>query len=342
MARVGTDISQFEETLGGSASPKDLETLFQLIYLNFTAPRADPAYFEAFKTQMETVLENRGVNPATAFSDAVSRLLTQDHPRRRPPTVESLELADLEESFAFYKDRFADASDFSFIFVGTIDMAEFRPLVEQYIGGLPSIDRDENWRDVGIRYPTGVIEETVNRGTEPQSRTSIVFTGSFPFDDQNQRTGIRAMVTVLQSRLRDLLREELGGTYSVSVNASYVHRPLQQYRITIGFGSDPERADELTRTIFEEIEKLKASGPAEDEVADVKEGMRRSLETNLEQNSYWLGQLAFAYQRGVDPGASLLSAPASIEALTASLIHDAARRYFDTDNYVRVTLLPTR
>jgi zinc protease len=128
----------------------------------------------------------------------------------------------------------------------------------------------------------------------------------------------------------------------VTVRATYVHRPIEQYRVTISFGSDPERADELIRTVFAEIDRLKMDGPTEDQVADVQAGMGRALETNLERNIYWLSQLAFAYQLGVDPGSTLMSARASIEALTVSTLRDVATRYLDTDHFVRVTLLPER
>jgi zinc protease len=128
----------------------------------------------------------------------------------------------------------------------------------------------------------------------------------------------------------------------VTVRATYVHRPIEQYRVTISFGSDPERADELIRTVFAEIDRLKMDAPTEDQVADVQAGMGRALETNLERNIYWLSQLAFAYQRGVDPGSTLMSARASIEALTVSTLRDVATRCLDTDNFVRATLLPER
>ena len=133
----------------------------------------------------------------------------------------------------------------------------------------------------------------------------------------------------------------------MTVRATYVHRPIEQYRVTISFGSDPERADELIRTVFAEIDRLKMDAPTEDaptedQVADVQAGMGRALETNLERNIYWLSQLAFAYQLGVDPGSTLMSARASIEALTVSTLRDVATRYLDTDNFVRVTLLPER
>ena len=170
-------ISEFEEGLSGSASPKDLETLFQLIYLRFTAPRADPAYFQMWGTQNRNILQNRDAIPAVALGDAIGRIMTQDHMRSRPVTVETLARTDLGRSLTFYQDRFADASDFTFVFVGNIDLDTMRPLVERYLGGLPATGRVETWRDLGVRPPRGVIDETVHKGIEPQSQTRLIFTG---------------------------------------------------------------------------------------------------------------------------------------------------------------------
>ena len=138
VANVSPFISEFGEGVSGSASPMDLETMFQLIYLRFTAPRADETFFEIYKTQMQSILENRDANPAIAFGDAYNRIMTQDHLRRRPQTVEMLDGTDLAKSIAFYEDRFADAGDFTFVFVGNMDLDVMRPLVETYVGALPT------------------------------------------------------------------------------------------------------------------------------------------------------------------------------------------------------------
>ena len=344
-------ISEFEEGLSGSASPKDLETLFQLIYLRFTAARADAAYFQRWHTQNRTILQNRDAVPAVALGDAITRIMTQNDMRSRPVTVETLERTDLTRSLAFYEERFADASDFTFVFVGNIDLDTMRPLVERYLGGLPSTGRVETWRDLGVRPPRGVIDETVHKGLEPQSQTQLTFTGSFDYGEPSLRTGISAMAAVLRTRLREVLREELGGTYSVGVAASVTWRPEGAYRLTISFGSDPERTDELLDAMYAEIERLQSAPPTEDEVGDVSEAARRTFETNLESNAYWLGQLSTRYRYWLDeldggyPSGdallgSLLANGASIDAVTPADIQELARRYIDLDNRVRVTLLP--
>ncbi len=344
-------ISSFEEGVTGSGSPQDLETMFQLIYMTFTAPRADPEYFEVFNTRNRAGLQNRDASPAVAFNDAINRIMTQDALRSRPVTVETLDHTDLDGSLAFYQDRFEDASDFTFIFVGNIDLDVMRPLVERYLGGLPSTNRVETWRDLGERPPRGVIEEIVRKGLEPQSQTRLFFTGSIDYGDRSQRLGIAVMTSVLQTRLREVLREELGGTYSVSVGSSFSWRPAGQYRLSISFGSDPERADELLAAVYEEIDRLKSSPPDEAEVNDVLEAQRRTWETNQESNSWWLSVLDGRYRYLLDqsdgryPSGDVLletlpTYGADLDALTPPRIQELARRYFDQDNRVRVTLLP--
>jgi len=333
-------ISTYEEGISGSASVKDLETMFQLIYLRVVAPRADDTLYQLWKTQGRQAIENRGANPMTVFNDAFTRIMTQNHPRFRPPTIEMLEKSDLNKSLAFYKDRFADTDDFIFVFVGTLDLEQMKPLVETYLGALPATDREETWRDIGVRAPKGVIKGKVYKGTEPQSQTRMAFTGPFRFGKQSERTGIRALAMILETRLRNIVREELGATYSISVSASTSWIPKETYTIMISFGSDPERVDDLVGTILDEIEDMKKHGPTAQQVSDTREALLRSFETSLKQNRSYIGQLAADYRRGDVPGESLRTYPSSVEKLTPAFIRKAARKYFNMENRIRVTLMP--
>ncbi len=340
LANVRPFISSYDEGVSGNASTTDLETMFQLIYLRFTAPRADDTLYELWEAQTRQALANRDSNPATAFSDAYNRIITQDHPRYRPPTVAILDDTDLYQSLSFYEDRFSDASDYTFVFVGNIDFDVMRPLVERYLGALPSTGRSETWRDLGLRAPTGVFAETVYGGIEPRSQTRIAFTGPFNYEDQAERTGIRAMAMVLETRLRDRMREELGGTYSINVRANMTWQPVESYTFTITFGSDPERTDELVQAVFDGIEDLKSAPPDDDLVSDVRQALLRSFETGFQENRTLLGQLVSDYQRDADPGASIRSYPASAEALTPVSIQEDAQQYLNLENRIRVTLMP--
>lgn len=334
-------INEFEEGVRGNGSPADLETLMQLIYLRMTNSRADAEFFDVFKTQSRAGLQNRTATPQIGLEDTFLRLLFQDHPRRQPPTLEMLDQTDLDKSFTFYKDRLGDASGFTFIFVGNLDLAVMQPLVETYIGGLPTTGRAETWKDLGIRNPTGVVEETVRRGLEPQSSTRIAFTGSFDINNLNERTRLSLTAELLQTRLGNVMRERLGGTYGVQVSRQMLWQPVPAYNIVINFGSDPGRAEELTAVLLAELETLKQSGPTATELSDTRQALLRTYETGLEQNNFWLSQLSLAWSTGVNPGASdILQYPATVEAVTLDSVRDAFGQYFNNDNRIRVTLLP--
>ena len=253
-------------------------------------------------------------------------------------TAERVDEMDLDASYAFYRDRFADASDFTFVFVGNLDLEEMRLLVERYLGGLPSIERGESWRDVGIDPPTGVVRRTVQRGLEPKSQTGIVFTGPFEFDRPN-RVRLRALGMVLETQLRELLREDLGGTYGVTVSASTSWIPDEEFTFAIGFGSDPERAEDLSDAVFSEIERLKTSGPPAEDVESVKATLLRDFESSTANNSFWASQIVFQYRLGEDPR-EVLTYETVVESLDVDTLQAASRTYLDVENYVHVSLYP--
>lgn len=335
---VSPFIGGLEEGIGGSASPRDLETLLQLVHLYFTAPREDSTAFAAFQARARSSLENRGRSPEAAFADTLQVTLTQHHPRARPATPALLEEIDLGSAVRFYRDRFADASDFTFALVGTVDTAAVRPLVERWLGSLPALRRTEQGRDVGIHAPEGVVRREVFRGVEPKGATRLVFHGPADYG-MTQRFELAALAQALDMRLRDVLREELGGTYGASVSSSLSREPRPEYAVSIDFGAAPERVAELTAVVLRELDSLKTTGPAAADVAKVQEMMRRSLETGLEQNGTWLSQI-LSYDRLGLPLAGIPAERRYVDALTPERLRDAARRYFDITRYVQVSLYP--
>jgi len=337
---VRPSIGELEEGLSGSASPRDAETLFELVYLTFTAPRADPDVFESLKSQWKTFLENRAKSPETVFADTLRTTLQRDQPRFRPMTVEEIPKMSLEKSMAFYRDRFADAGDFTFIFVGNFDPAALRPLVERYLASLPSLRRKETWRDWRVEPPEGVVERTVRKGVEPKSLAAIVFSGPFEYTAPN-RVAIRASADILENRLRQLLREKVSGTYDVSVSPTYGRIPKEEFRMAIDLGADPARVGELVGLIFKEVRRLQKKGPTAKEVAEVRLAEARDYETNSRQNGWWLGQLAERYRLGEDP-AALARVPDSYAVLTPASVQAAAKLYFNTRRYVQVVLYPEK
>ncbi|MBN1212427.1 MAG: insulinase family protein [candidate division Zixibacteria bacterium] len=338
MVNVSPSINEFSEDMGGSSTPDDFETMLQLIYLYFTAPRKDSAAFLAYRNRMEAYIENRNANPEAVFFDTLQVVMSRNHPRAKPWSLELLSQVDLDRSFDIYKERFDDASDFIFIFVGNIDIDKVRPMIQTYLGGLPSLRREESWRDLGIRPPDGLVTKEVYKGIEPKSRVYLVFHGGFDWNRQS-RYELMAMADAFRIKLREVIREDLSGTYGIGVNARYFDAPTRAYQIYISFGCDPKRVDELTGVIMTQIDSLKTFGLEESYIEKVKEMQRRERETQLKENNFWLRSLSQIFEEHEDP-MNLLDFENLINTLTVEKVRRAAEKYFDTGNYIKVVLYP--
>jgi zinc protease len=273
------------------------------------------------------------------FGEKVSLVNTSNHFSARMMTVADVPGLRLDAMQQFYKGRFGNAADFTYFFVGAFTVPELVPLVEQWIGGLPSTGaRTGQFRDMGVRFPAAVVREGVVKGKDPASQTVISFfadTGK----DEFEMHRLRAAGNVLSIRLREILREQLGGTYGVSVGYDN-SLPMPGYgAVVIQFGSSPENVDTLTKAVFIEVERLKAQGPSADDVGKVKEMEKRDLETNARQNSYWIGSLQAVHTYGWDP-VGITRRPQRTEALTPEILHGIFKKYFPTDRYTVVTLKP--
>jgi zinc protease len=338
--RLSPSVGLYEQGLSGQASPRDAEALFQLAYLHFTAPRLDTAAVGAWLGNVRAALANRSASPQVAFSDTLSVTLTQHHRWTRPISAAVVDEVRPAAALDFFRQRFADAAGFTFFLVGSFDLDSIRPLVQRYLGNLPVRGAPDRAGDPGIRPPEGVVERTVRKGIEPKSQTALVFTGPARAS-REERFALDALAQILEIRLREELREELGGTYSVSVNGGISRIPREQYSLSISFGSAPERADSLVAAVWTEIDSIARLGPKPEELAKVKEASIRSRETNLRENRWWLSLLTGARREGEDPATRFALEP-QLARLTPEVIRAAAETYLDRKRYVRVTLLPEK
>jgi zinc protease len=335
---LGVALGGTSSALRGSASSKDLETLFQLIWLRMTQPRVDSNAFVAFKNQMRSVLANQRNTPESAFEDTITVTMAQHHPRVKLMSPEILDSVDIHRALAIQKDRFADASGFTFFFVGSFSADSVRPLVERYIASLPALNRNEKAKDLGIRPPTGVVERTVRKGVEAKAQTQITFTGVCAYSFEN-RVILSGLQDLLDIRLREALREDKGGTYGVSVGATCSHIPTDRYEVTISFGSAPARVDELTKEVFAVIDSIKAGVVSDSNMTKIHELPTRAHETALKQNGSWIAAMTDADEDGRDQR-DFLRKPELVRAITREQLRDAARLYLRNDQYARFTLLP--
>jgi len=331
-------IEDLSEGVIGDASPTDIETMFQLIYLYMTSPRKDSIAFNSYLTRMKAYIENRSADPENAFYDTLMVTMAQHHPRQKPLSTALLDQIDFNTTYDSYKDRFADTKDFTFIFVGNFTPEKIKPYITTYLGGLPVTKRTETWKDIGMRYPQGIIMKEVYKGIEPKATVSMNYTGDAEWTRENNYI-LRSLSSVLDIKLREVLREAKSGTYDVSVGAILNRFPNQDYKITISFGCDPARTEELSNTLFQVIDSMKTFGPAEIYITKVKETQLRSYETNMKENTFWLRSLQNYYFNGQDP-ALILKYPDLVSTLTSERIKMAVSRYMNKNNFVQVELLP--
>jgi len=339
VARIRPFVSNLEEGFSGTASPQDLETLFQLSYLYATAPRADSSVYASFMSRINSMLATLSASPQSAFSDTLGVTLNQYHFRSRPFSAEVLDEVDLKTGFDFYKDRFADFSDFTFYLVGSFDLDGIRPLVETYLASLPSIGRVEKPLDDGSRTPSGVVKKEVYKGLEAQSQVALIFSGEAEWS-MGERRRLSLLKDVVETRLREILREDLGGTYGVSVLSNFQDQPHESFQFSISFGCDPERVDELIANVWSNILDLQAREPDETHLKNAREAISRSWETGLKENGYWLTALQFYLGRNMSPDRILTNPAEQVDLITGSDISDAAKTFLNPERYVQVVLYP--
>lgn len=338
IAAVGAFLNETSEGLSGSASPRDLETLFQLIHLTFTRPRADQRVFSAIQTNLREQVRNRLNDPAEVFADELERVLYGGHPRHRLLDEAWIRRMDPERSLAIFRDRFANAGDFHFLFVGRFDPPQLQRLAERYLATLPAFDRPEGPVFRGDDPVRGRVSLRVFKGLENRSEVRLLFTGDTRWEDA-WRLPLQMAVEVLRIRLRETLREEEGGVYGVGVSGHLQRWPKGAYACRVAFTCDPGRADQLISLVLEEIRRLQQKGPRAEDLAKVRQIALRSFERGQKENPFWLGNLEFRVRHDLDPR-DILSYPDRVRTLTGRKVAEAARRYFAMDNLLIARLEP--
>jgi len=338
-AKLNPYISDLREGVNGNCSPKDLETMLQLNYLYFTKTRKDESAFNAYISRIRNMIKPMRTNPQVIFQDTLSKIISLNSPRVIAiPSEAQINQVNLDRLISIFKDRFADASDFTYMMVGNFKIDEVIPLLEKYIGGLPSIKRKEIWKDVTPGFPKGLLVVDVPKNSEPQSSVAMVWEGDFKWNDKD-RQGFSMLMNILAIKCRESMREDQGGVYGVSVNGSASKLPKPKYTIQSMWGCNPDSIKKLTQTVLDEMVKIKKDGPTEVDLNKVKETLIRQRETQLKENSFWLTSLQnhFLFD---DKLLSLEEYKTFINSFSIPDIKAVANKYLNTDSYVEVALTP--
>lgn len=337
MVTVRPFVSEFEEGFNGSSSPKDAEEMLQLIHLYFTNPRFDESAFNAYMSRIQAVLQNAGNNPNMIFNDSISFMMSDRHFRRRPMNVNLLAEVDFNTLQKIYRDRFANAGDFTFVFVGNINPAEFKPLVETYLGSLSNTKRKESWKDNNIRFPKGETKNPFSISMQvPKSSCFVSYQAPAKYNFKN-RVSMDAIEHILGLRYTETIREEEGGTYGVSARGSLSKTPIEQASIFMFFDTDPDKADHLVGIIHSEFKKLMVEGPTEVDLNKAREYFLKTRQERLRENRFWSSAIRDFYANGID---IVNGYEELVRSLTVNDIQKAASEFFNNANMLEVIMSP--
>ena len=338
-AKLNPYIYDLREGVTGNCSPKDLETMLQLNYLYFTKIRRDENAFKAYISRMKNTYKPMRAVPQMIFQDTLSKIITMNSPRNIAiPTDAQFDQINLDRSLSIFKDRFADASDFTYILVGNFKVDDILPLLEKYMGGLPGIKRKETWKDVTPKFPSGLININVPKNSEPQSTVVMIWKGDFNYTDK-ERQCFSMLMNVLSIKCRESMREDQGGVYGVGINGTAQKFPRSMFTVSANWGCSPDNITKLSQTVLDEMSKIKKDGPTEIDMNKVKETLIRERETRMKENSFWLTGLQNYYYVG-DKLMSLDDFNKFVNSITQDDIKAVANKYLDFKHYVQVELTP--
>jgi len=334
-------VNSLEDGIEGGSSVKDFETFLQLVYLSVTQPRKDPALFKAYISGQKAFLQNVKANPFAYFSDSLARLEYQNNPWVEDfPTAADFDKINLDRSFDIYKEIFNNAWGWHFSFVGNMDVEKAKPLLETWLGGLPSAQKENKFTDVGLRPVKGVVKADIYRGRDNKSLVNIVFTGEATYS-REESLKLQVLMEVLNIKFTEQLREAMSLIYGGGMNGGLSKRPYANYVVQASFPCGPENVDKLTTAFFDIIRNAQEKGFDQKDLDKVKETLKKQNEDQMKSNDHWLNTLTRSWIEREDPQ-WIYDYSKKVQELTTTDIQDAARKYLNLNNYVKGVLYPEK
>ena len=303
-ASVHPQIGSLTEGMSGNCSARDLETMLQLTYLYFTSPRSDEEAFQSYITRTKAMVANAESDPNTAFRDNLMFAMYDNHPLVKRMKAEDYDKVDYAKALKLYADRFKDANNFVFTFVGNINPETFEPLVEQYIGSLKTKKNDETWtanvpsitdKDVNSHYTKSM--------ENPMVTCYMVYNGEMAYTMENQMK-MQVLSDVMDIVYTEKIREDEGGTYGVGVNGNLTLRPKETFMFLIAFQTNKEMYEKLIGIAVAELQNVANQGPRPEDLKKVKEFLIKKHSEDLESNRYWMNCIQTQYRDGYNPMAN--------------------------------------
>nr|WP_231290697.1 M16 family metallopeptidase [Alistipes timonensis] len=338
-ASVQPAVENYSSAMKGVCSPKDIETMLQLLYLNFTQPRFDRADYDNLIKMVRSQLENARTNPDFLMQEKVIDVTYGDNPRRQMISNEIVDKFDFEQLPAIYAKLYPGANGFVFTFVGNIDPETLKPLVEKYIGSIPAAKKPLNYIDDKVAPVKGeVTEEFTAPMQQPKVSVLYYYSGKMPYTFKD-RMALSFLAQALNSRYLISIREEKGGTYGVRVKGSTEYIPHQTYDMTISFDTNEEMADELCEIVLKEIQEIAENGPKTEDIEKNREFMLKNWKNSLELNQGWMNYIQAKYGSGLNYVGEYEQA---VRDLTNADVQALAKKILADGNLVKVVMRPAK
>jgi zinc protease len=298
---LNVSLSDLNESFNGSSTPKDFETMMQLLYLQFENPRFDKEAYDALLGRYKAYIANMANNPEKIMSDSLALIMTCKNPRTKLMTPALFDEVSLDQMEAIYKDRFIDAGDFTYFIVGNIDEATAKTMAEKYIGSLTDLRRKETWIDRNVEGPKGKTEREIVIPVEVKKSTvSVNYEAKMEYTPE-QNLLLSLFRDILNLRYIDEIREKEGGTYGVRVSTSSSKFPKQKKSLDLMFDTDPDKAQQMKAILYREIDKIATDGPTTEDLNKAVKNLQKNREQSKLHNNYWMGALNNYYFYAVNP-----------------------------------------
>ena len=328
-ASVNPTVADRTESLNGSCVKKDFETLLQLTYLCFTAPHRDDDAYQSTMARLQDILKNQDLDPQTALSDSIASILYNNNVRAKRMRSEDVGKISYDRILEIYKERFANAADFDFYFVGDLNADSVAPLLEKYLGALPVSKKTEKDKVIDRRLTKG--ERTCIFEKEQDTPNATVnFVYHAPLKDNMRNDILVDMLEQAMSMLyTETVREDEGGAYGVPVSASLSEYPEEIAVVQIQLPTAPDKLDRMMQVVYDGVEKVCNEGPSEDYLQKIKEYMVRSHAENLKKNGYWMNQMVNLTRFNTD---YVTGYEEAVQGVTTADIKELAQKIFKSGN----------
>ena len=344
---INFDLNNTDECIYGSANKSNLEETLQFINLLFDKAQFTEEGWTTLINQYKQIAENYGAQPARVFRDKLNEMIYGKSLYYAPWNMDYINKMKPEVAERVYRERFGNPADFTFVFVGDFNEKQLIDLCSLYLGNLKTNNNFDETKYVYFPFPKTSKTATVKKGIDQKGEVYMCFGGELePCEDVEvgfkESQIIDHLAALLDIRLREVIREDKGGSYGVSAGGYIDGWPERFYKVYIDFGCEPAREEELQAAVIETIKDIQSGNISDELIQKLKETYTRTLETSVRNNYWWLNRISEEIIFTYEPTWFTNDTARVNEWITKEALVEAANKYLDTERVVTGYLKPEK